>query len=240
VFVDHVSSIIRQIFFFVIPAALLIFLLRAQIIRLILGTGEFGWVETRLTAASLGIFCISIIVGSLIPVLAKVFFACHDTKTPALIGVGAVVLNVVLALTFVQMLQGTNMFHDFWVYFLKLGSLDRIEVIGLPLALSLTGVAQLGFLALFLHRRIGDFNVYEIMVSLRKVIIATLVMVAAIYLTLQVVAGLVNMQTFWGVLVQAAAASVAAVLVYGAVAFLVRSPELKTVHHALVRQFTKK
>ena len=47
---------LKQIMFLVIPVSFLIFLLRAQITRVILGTGKFGWVDTRLIAACLGVF----------------------------------------------------------------------------------------------------------------------------------------------------------------------------------------
>lgn len=40
------SSTFRQILFLIIPTSLLVFILRAQIVRLVLGTGEFGWLET--------------------------------------------------------------------------------------------------------------------------------------------------------------------------------------------------
>jgi putative peptidoglycan lipid II flippase len=72
----------RAILFFIIPATGLVIVLRAQIIRIILGYGFFGWSDTKAAAATLGLFAISIIAQGLIPLLARTFYALHDTKTP--------------------------------------------------------------------------------------------------------------------------------------------------------------
>ena len=54
------SRIFRQILFFIIPATVLLFTLRAQIIRVILGTGEFNWEDTILSIDTLAYFAISL------------------------------------------------------------------------------------------------------------------------------------------------------------------------------------
>jgi putative peptidoglycan lipid II flippase len=61
-FFESFSLVIKQVLFFIIPISVLIFLLRAQIVRLVLGTGNFGWEETQLTAASLGVFAFSFLL----------------------------------------------------------------------------------------------------------------------------------------------------------------------------------
>jgi putative peptidoglycan lipid II flippase len=74
------------------------------LVRLVLGTGEFGWLETRLTAASLGVFSLGVLAASLIPFLARVFYSFQDTKTPLAIGLISMVLNVLLCFLFVFLL----------------------------------------------------------------------------------------------------------------------------------------
>ena len=142
-FLESFSSSFRQILFLVVPISLLVFLLRAQIVRLILGTGQFGWLETRLTAACLGLFCFGILAESVIPILSKAFFALQDTKTPVLIGIFSMLLNVAFCFLFVFLLKFPNPFSNFSVAFLKLQGIKNIEVIGLPLALSLAASGTL-------------------------------------------------------------------------------------------------
>ncbi len=87
---------VRAIIFFIVPSTALIFLLRAQIIRIILGYGFFGWNDTRAAAATLGFFAISIIAQGLIPLFARSFYAIHDTKTPMYASVVSIVISIVM------------------------------------------------------------------------------------------------------------------------------------------------
>jgi len=104
-FVESFSLVFRQVLFLMIPISVLMFLLRAQIVRLVLGTGQFGWMETRLTAASIGLFSFGIFASALIPLLARAFYSLHDTKTPVFIGLASVSLNIALSFLFVNLLE---------------------------------------------------------------------------------------------------------------------------------------
>ncbi len=140
---EYFSSSLRLIIFIIIPSSILLFLLRAQIIRLIYGTGKFGWWETRLTAAGLGIFCFGILFSSLIPLIARAFFSFQNTKTPVIIGTISVILNIFFCSSFVFLLGKEGIFRNFLAGLLKLGGLKDIEVIAFPLAISLSAAIQL-------------------------------------------------------------------------------------------------
>jgi len=58
-FVEQLRTSARHIIFLSLPAMVLFIVLRAQIVRTILGTGQFSWSDTRLTAAALALFIIS-------------------------------------------------------------------------------------------------------------------------------------------------------------------------------------
>ena len=91
---------VRAIIFFIVPSTALIIVLRAQIIRIILGYGFFGWSDTRAAAATLGFFAISIIAQGLIPLFARSFYAVHDTRTPMYASIIAIVISIVLGYIF--------------------------------------------------------------------------------------------------------------------------------------------
>ena len=84
----------RSILFLLVPATALLILLRAQVIRIILGYGFFGWSDTRTAAAVLGFFALSIIAQGLIPLMARSFYALHDTKTPMFISIIAISVSI--------------------------------------------------------------------------------------------------------------------------------------------------
>ncbi|HJN62315.1 MAG TPA: murein biosynthesis integral membrane protein MurJ [Candidatus Parcubacteria bacterium] len=228
-FLSDFSLAFRQILFLVIPASILIFLLRAQIVRLILGTGQFGWLETRLTAASLGLFALGIFAASLIPFLSRAFFSLKDTKTPVIIGMVSISLNVFLSLFFVWILRFENVFSGFVINILKLESIQEIAVIGLPLALSLSAIFQFFLLLIFLKKKIVEMSFIEVKRSLIKIFTASLLMAVIVYFLLKIAANFVDMQTFLGVLLQSSLAAFIGLSVYFISALVLGSPEIKTI-----------
>jgi len=248
-FLKDLFSIFRQILFLIIPVSFLIFLLRTQLVYLILGTGQFGWPEIRLTAASLGIFSFGIFAFCLIPLLAKVFFSFQNTKIPVTIGVASIGLSIALSFLFVWLLGFSNAFQEFLINFLKLQGIRNIQIIGLPLALSLSGIFNFSLLFIFLHREIQKKlpqarkllkeKIKETLSSLRKILIAGCFLIILTYYLLQQIAFFVNVQTFSGVFLQTSIAAFSGIFVYILTTFLLGSPELTVIKTSILKQFTK-
>ncbi|NOQ68273.1 murein biosynthesis integral membrane protein MurJ [Patescibacteria group bacterium] len=96
-FAKNLTITARQILFFIIPASILLIVLRAQIVRVIYGTGKIGWEETILLFDVLAIFSISLFAQGLIPLFSRAFWALHDAKTPFLTSFASVIINIILA-----------------------------------------------------------------------------------------------------------------------------------------------
>jgi len=90
----------RAILFLLVPSTAFLILLRAQVIRLILGYGFFGWEDTRLATGTLGLFALSIIAQGLIPLFARTFYAMHNTLTPMTTSIISIIISVVLGFIF--------------------------------------------------------------------------------------------------------------------------------------------
>ncbi|HUV81016.1 MAG TPA: murein biosynthesis integral membrane protein MurJ [Patescibacteria group bacterium] len=234
------SSTFRQILFSVVPVSILIFILRAQIVRIVLGTGQFGWLETRLTAASLALFSLGIFAAALVPFLARVFYSFQDTKTPLAVSLISMVLNVGLCFLFVFLLGFSNLFQGFIVNALKLQGIGNIGVIGLPLALSVSGIVQFFLLLFFLKKKEFDFNGEEIIHSLKRVLLASLLMAAVAYLCLFLAAEFLDTKTFTGILIQTTVACLAAGLAYLLAGAWLKSPEIGIIRSAVVSKFKKR
>jgi len=237
---ENFSLTFRQIIFLIIPVSLLMFILRAQIVRLIYGTfwpGKFDWVATRLTAASLGIFSISILASALIPFLYRAFFSFQDTKTPTSIAIFSIILNIILTFSFVHLLKFQNFFTTFFVNLLKLKDIPEIAVIGLPLAFSLANIFQFILLLIFLHKKIGDFGKKETFTSLKKIILASIFLVIFTYSSLYFLANFVNTRTVFGLLIQTTFAGLIGGISYILITLFLKSPELKTIKSSILKQF---
>ena len=227
-FLDNFSLVFRQILFSIIPISVLMFLLRVQIVRLVLGVGQFGWLETRLTAASLGLFCFGIVAFAFTPFLLRSFFSLQDTKTPTVIGLIYMIFNTALCLLLVWLLSFPNIFREFMASSLKLQGIQDISVIGLPFAVSVSGIFYFFLLLIFLKRKIGDIRLKEIMGSFWKVILASSLMGLAVYFSLQLAAQFVNMQSFVGLFIQVVTACFVGAVFYIALTLFLKAAEIKT------------
>ena len=153
-FLENFSSIFRQILVFVIPISILIFLLRDQIVGIIYLTGKFGLADAKLASACLGIFAFSIFAQSLIPLLTRAFFSLQDTKTPTLITLAVVLINIILSFSFVWLLRTPNIFSNFLTEFFSLLRNENTPLLGLPLAFSISAICQFILLIFFLRKKL--------------------------------------------------------------------------------------
>lgn len=203
-FVGHFSESFRRILYLIIPASIAILLLRAQIVRLILGTGNFNWTDTVLTAQTLGIFAVSLFSESLIPLMARSFYAFHDTKTPVLISGIAVALNVSLG---------------FWLS-------RSFGIIGLVSGFAIASILNMMLLLATLRVRFGDLDDIKIIRSTVKIIFGSIVLGGVIQIMKYAIAPMVDMHTFFGVLIQTVVALVAGGLAYLLITMAMKSDEI--------------
>ncbi|MEJ0021167.1 MAG: murein biosynthesis integral membrane protein MurJ [Candidatus Doudnabacteria bacterium] len=186
-FKDVFAKTTVQILFFMIPLSVLLLVLRAQVVRLVLGIGagtHFTFDDTRLVAESLGLFCISLFAQALVPLFTRAFYAMHNTVTPVVIGFITIASNVLVT------------------YYL----VGRLGIAGMALAYSVTNIINLALLIMELHRRLGNIHDEYLIENCMKIIIASLIGGAVAYVSLYMIAPLVNMHTYWGVLIQGVSA----------------------------------
>lgn len=90
----HVA--VFQAMFLTLPLSAALIVLRIPIVRLIYGTKIFDWEATVQTGMVLSVYAIGIVSQTLMAVLARAFFALHDTRTPvkiSFIGLGLLVIG---------------------------------------------------------------------------------------------------------------------------------------------------
>jgi putative peptidoglycan lipid II flippase len=210
-------------------------------VRLVLGSlgKEFDWVATRLTAASLGIFSISILASALIPLLYRAFFSLQDTKTPTSIAIFSIILNIILTFSFTHLLNSQNLLSLFFIKLLKLKGIEKISAIGLPLAFSFSSIFQFLFLFLFFQKRIGDFEKKEILISFKKIIFASIFLIFLTYFSLYFFAQFLNTHTIFGLFFQTILTGLAGFLSYFLITLYLKSPEIKTIKSSISKQFQK-
>lgn len=203
-FIEKFSKTFRQVLYLIVPASIFIILLRAQIVRLILGTGAFDWEDTVLTAATLGFFAVSLFAQSTIPLLAKAFYALHDTKTPVTISVISMAINIILTIF--------------------LGKTMGVE--GIALAFSIAAGINMLFLLGLLRMRVGDLHDKKIISSAFKTLIISLVAGLVLYGSLYFFDIFVDTHTYAGLLIQTLGAGLLGIIVYWLGSFALKNEEV--------------
>ena len=97
---SSLSASLRGILLLSIPASLGLVLLRKPIITFLYQRGEFTALSTKLVAWALLWYGIGMVGHAMVEILSRAFYALHDTKTPVLIGIAAMSLNVLFSFVF--------------------------------------------------------------------------------------------------------------------------------------------
>jgi len=211
---EEFASVFKNILLLILPVALLTFVLRAQIVRIILGSGRFSWGNTQLTAACLGLFSIGITAYALNLLISKTFYAFHNTRIPALAAILSIGVNAGLSFFFLWVFSFSNFFHDFIFSILDINGIDGNLVAGLPLALSLSGIFQLFLLLIWLKKEQSEIKFAGLAKFFLKTCFGGIFLVAVAVLSRDLISSFVNMQSFGGIFFQFAASCLAGFAVY--------------------------
>jgi putative peptidoglycan lipid II flippase len=189
----HLVATIRQILFFILPLTIIFLLLRAQIVRVVLGSGEFDWTATIATADTLAFFSLSLFAQCLIPIITRSYYALKDTWTPFNIAFASSLINIIASLL------------------LK----DKYGIAGLGLAYSIAMIFQLIILSIYLRKKlpknIGLSSIFSLSYSL---VPFSIIMAVTIQTLKTPLANMVDMNTFIGIFTQGAVSGTIGLCVY--------------------------
>jgi putative peptidoglycan lipid II flippase len=154
-FIGEIETAVRHVLFWSLPIVALFVVLRAQIVRTVLGAGKFGWTATKLTAASLALFAIAVAAQSLVLVFVRSFYAADDTVTPLLTNIIGGLLIVGGAFGLTELFRSQSSVRYFLETLLRVKGVEDTAVLGLPLAYSLGTVVNAGLLWVAFRWRLG-------------------------------------------------------------------------------------
>lgn len=96
---------LNQVVFLMAPIVAVLIVCRIPIVRLIFGTDLFSWEATVQTSLVVSAFAVGVFSQAANSILARSFYALHDTKTPVIVSVISIVLNIILNIAFVSVLK---------------------------------------------------------------------------------------------------------------------------------------
>ncbi len=210
-FLSYVSTAMRHIIFWSLPIIALVIVLRAQIVRVLLGSGSFNWEDTRLTAAVLAIFVVSLAGQAIILLLVRAFYAGGLTRVPLIVTAIGSFVGVVLAVLLTRLFVSSPAFATEISSWLRLEDVDGAAVLMLPLGF-VCGVIIEMFLILYLFKKYFGFKLATLWSAAYQSVVAAVAGGSLAYLTLVFIVEGVNQETFLGIFIQGLAAGVLGII----------------------------
>ncbi len=207
-FVDLVTRSVRLLLFAMVPITAIGVALRVPIVELLFGYGKFDPVDIDRTAGTFAAFLFGLPAHASIAVLARAFYARHDTRTPVVAAVLAVVINVGLGVVFV----------------------GRFGLPGLAAAIAIAAWVEATFLLVLLDRHVPTFDRGNVVRVLAASIGAGAVAAAAAVGVAGFLSGLLTPgSSKVAILVGTTLATLAGVAAYVGLAVVLRIPELPSI-----------
>lgn len=136
-FMQHIVTAVRHVIFWSIPIAALFIVLRAQIVRTILGSGSFNWDHTRLTAACLALFVVSLVAQGLELLFIRAYYAAGRTAKPLILNIISSVFTIGFPFLLLMMFNTNSVFRFFIESLFKVEGIEGAAVLMLPLGYSI-------------------------------------------------------------------------------------------------------
>ena len=149
----------RLVLFICVPAMVGLALLREPIVALLFQRGQFGAEATVLTARALLYYALGLWAFSSVRIVAAVFYAMQDARTPVKIAIVSIVTNALLGWLLMKPMQHA----------------------GLALALTLSSVLNLLLLLAALRTRLGPLGGRAIAASACKTALCSAIMGLAVW-----------------------------------------------------------
>lgn len=209
----------HQIFFLTLPATAILIVIRIPVVRLVFGASQFNWDATVLTGATVAYLAIGLSAQAIALLLVRGFYALKDTKTPVLASLVSVLINVLLSVSFVRFFN-----LDVW----SLGAANSVAIIIYAVLLFAT-----------LHFKIGKFDLKQAFIPFLKMLMATVIMGACLYIPIKLLDQVVFDTTKTiNLLVLTSIASVFALSIYILLVWFLKVRELQT-YVELFKKFAK-
>lgn len=235
----HLKGTARQIIFWAIPVTFLFIVLRAQIVRVLLGSNSFSWENTRLVAASLAIFSISVLAQGMTALLSRAYYASENTRKPLFINLFCSILIIIFAYVFIHIFQNFAYFRYFIESLLKVEDISGTDVLMLPLAYSMGTILNFILFWIFVKKDFMQKKEQFISKTFFQVLGASFFVGLVSYLSLNTFSEIFSMNKFWGILLQGFISGIFGILSGVVVLYLLKNEELKDLIDTLKTKFWK-
>ena len=211
-----ILTTLHQILFLTLPAAAILIVIRIPVVRLVFGASRFDWEATVLTGATLAFLAVGLAAQAVSLLLVRGFYALKDTKTPVIVSLVVVTLNIVLSVYLIVIL--------------------KLDVWSIGLANSISAIASAVLLFWTLHFKVGKFSLKVVLGPFIKMLMATIIMGVALYAPIKLLDAVIFDTTRTiNLLVLTGLSSIFALFIYVLLVWFLKVRELDTYVELLKR-----
>ena len=235
-FARYTEAALRHILFWATPATIFVIVLRAQIVRTILGSGQFDWNATRLTAAALSLFILSLAAQSITLLIARAYYATGNTRKPLYYGCADITVSIISALSLLTLFNDNMFFRNFVEALLRVQDIPGTAVLMLALGYALGSIAEFIIGYMYFVRDFG-LSHQRLTRLIFESFSASVIGGVASYGILSVSGSVQNISTTLGVFAQGAVAGTVGLIITGAILWLLKNEEFSEAVAALMLKF---
>ena len=151
---DTLAGALRLVLALALPAACALIVLGQPLLQLLYQRGAFDAAATEAVYVALRFYALGLVAHVCLELVTRAFFACQDTITPLIFATGSAALNILLGILLMTLLG-----HG-----------------GLALANSLAVSGEVAALLLILRRRMGSIRGRQLLDTLARLALATILM----------------------------------------------------------------
>ena len=208
---------LRTVIFITLPASVGLIALSHPVVRAMYQQGAVTTVQIELVSVILVYYCIGVVGYGAQQILNRGFYAVQDTKSPVLINVFVLLFNIIISI----ILVGPFTYR------------------GLAMAYSLSGLLSMLVLGVALRFKIGQYGGKALVKSALQSIIASAVMGVAVYFVANGLEQILDLSSKLMQVLQVGIGITAGVLVYAAMAIVMRMEEAQQVLRIVKRKLRR-
>lgn len=231
-FRQTVLTAARHIIFWSSVITVLVIVLRAHLVRVLLGTGAFDWDDTRLTAAVLGVLVVGLLAQGLILLASRAFYAAGRSWNPLLVQLVGAALSIVGAYSLLRYADIAPLFRYFIEAMLRVPDVPGASILFIALGAA-AGQLVMAALALLTLRSVAPGVARQLVRPLLEGLGAATLGGAAAYGSLALMGTIAPLTKLVIVFAEGAVAGIVGLLVAGTVLVLLENQEFRDLVAAL-------
>ncbi len=231
------SNVVSSIIVWISPMMVLMILLRAHIVRLIFGVSNVSWTSTRIIAAALGLFSISLLAQGILQLALRTYYAIGETKRPFIQAVISSIITLASGAGMFFLAKSNAPLWREFTQFIKIPATSESYIVLLALAFSFGSLINMMIAWLpLVGRFMPEFDEKFSQVCMH-VALALTGAVASASIVLHLIGSIVTLDTGFAVLLHGGAAGLTAIAIYMLIMVLLENEEVLNMIKSVRQKF---